>query len=127
VDGQPACGGIGLSGVQGLVRDGREVEGVAVVQAALAAGQGEQRVDQPFLLLAGFQDVLADRAEGGGGGAGVGEGDLDHGAFDGQRGTQFVGGAGNELALGVEQLMPGRHVADLASMLITTTSSFRST
>jgi len=45
----------------------------------------------------------------------------------GQRGTQFVGGAGDELALGVEQLMPGRHVADLASMLITTTSSFRST
>jgi hypothetical protein len=36
-----------------------EVEGFPPLDPALAAGQGEQRVDEPFLLLAQVQHLLA--------------------------------------------------------------------
>ena len=84
-----------------------------MVQAALAAGQGEQRFDQPFLLLACGEHFLAGQAQGGGGGGGVCEGYLDHGAFEGERGAQLVGGVGDELPLGVEGgLQPGEQCVD---------------
>jgi hypothetical protein len=40
--------------------------------------------------------------EGGRTGLGIGEGDFEHGAFEGDRGAQFMGGAGDEVPLGVE-------------------------
>ena len=79
-DGQPAGGGFWLEGVQDAGGDGGEVEELAVVEAALAAGQGEQRLDELFLLVAGFQHVFAGGPERGQGGVGVGEGHLQQGA-----------------------------------------------
>ncbi len=102
LDGQSAGGGLWLEGLQDAGGDGGEVEGLAAVEAALAAGEGEQCLDELFLLVAGFQQVLAGGPVAGQGGVGVGEGHLQQGAGEGERGAQFVGGAGDELALGVE-------------------------
>jgi hypothetical protein len=49
-----------------------------------AAGQGEQRLVEAFLLGVGGEQVPADGLPGGGGGGRVGEGDLEQGAFPGQ-------------------------------------------
>src|ERR1019366_304470 len=73
------AGGVRLAGAQDLCGDAGEVEGLPAVQAALAAGQGQQRVDQPFLLLSFGEHVLACRAQRGGGSGRVGEGHLQHG------------------------------------------------
>jgi hypothetical protein len=45
-------GGLGVS----LYEHG-QVEGLASVEASLAAGEGEQRINQLFLLFAGFEHV----------------------------------------------------------------------
>ena len=65
--------------------DGGEVDELAMIEAALAAGQGEQRLDQLFLLLAYLQNAFAGAAEGLRGGSGVDQGHLQHGAFEGER------------------------------------------
>ena len=57
-------------------RRSSEVEGVPAGDAALAGGQGEQRFDEPFLVPAESEGLLAGRAQGVGVGVGVGEGDL---------------------------------------------------
>ena len=51
-DGQPAVSGVWLAGAQGVAGDVSEVEGLSAVEAALAAGQGQQRLDQLFLMFA---------------------------------------------------------------------------
>ena len=76
--------------------------GLGLAGAGFAAGQGEHRLDEAFLLGVGGEQVPADGLPGGGGGGRVGEGDLEQGAFPGQRGAQLVGGASGETPLGVE-------------------------
>jgi hypothetical protein len=44
--------GVWLAGAQGVAGDVSEVEGLSAVEAALAAGQGQQRLDQLFLMFA---------------------------------------------------------------------------
>ena len=92
----------GTASLEDLGGDGGEIEGLALVEAALAAGEGEQRFDQPFLLLADDEDALAGFAERVGRRVGVGERDLDEGALVGEWGAQLVRGVGDELALGIE-------------------------
>ena len=94
-------------------RDVGQIEGLPVVQAALAAGEGEQRFDQLFLLLAYREHFLAGRTQRHRCGTGVGEGHLEHGALQGERGAQLVGGVGDKLPLGVERgLQPGEQAVD---------------
>jgi tetratricopeptide (TPR) repeat protein len=70
--------------------------------AGFAAGQGEQRLDEAFLLGVEGEQVAADRLPGGGGGGRVGAGDLEQGAFAGQRRAQLVRCVGGKPPLGVE-------------------------
>ena len=71
-------------------------------EAALAAGQGEQRLDEAFLLGVGGEHLPRGGAPGLGGGAGVVERDLQHGALAGDGGAQLVRGVGDEVPLGLE-------------------------
>ena len=50
---------------------------LATLDAALAAREGQQRVDHVLLLLADREHPLAGRAQRGGAGGGVGERDLE--------------------------------------------------
>jgi hypothetical protein len=50
-------GGGWLAGVSYFLGNDRQVEGLAPVEASLAAGKSQQRLDQLFLLLAGFEHV----------------------------------------------------------------------
>jgi hypothetical protein len=45
--------------LQHVVDNRGQVEGILVVQAALAAGQGEQRLDELFLFVLRGEDVVA--------------------------------------------------------------------
>ena len=76
--GQPAR----LDGFERLRGDRGEVDRFAIVEAALAAGEHEQRVDQAFLLLAGGEDLAEHRAQPLAAGVGVGERDLDQRALE---------------------------------------------
>ena len=53
----------GLAVGQDLADQPGQVEGLALVQACLAAGQGEQRVDEVLLLGTGGQHPLVGGAE----------------------------------------------------------------
>ena len=64
--------------------------GVPLVDAALAAGQREQCLDEPFLLVAQRQHLLAGRSQRLHGGVRIGERDLQQGPFRGERGPQLV-------------------------------------
>jgi hypothetical protein len=61
VDAELAAARLGVAGQQHLVGDRGQVNPLPAVQAGLAAGQDQQGVQQPLLLLAGGQDA----AEGG--------------------------------------------------------------
>ena len=90
-------------GVQGARHGGRKVDGFSMVEAALAAGQDEEGVDELRLVLARVDDLLAggpERVEGDGG---VGQGYLQEGLTQHERGAQLVGGVGDEAPLGVER------------------------
>jgi len=50
-------GGRRLAGVSYFRGDDGQVEGLASVEASLASGQSQQRLDELFLLLAGFEHV----------------------------------------------------------------------
>ena len=80
-----------------------QVESFLPVETALAAGQGEQRLDEPLLLIPCGQHPLAGAPQGRDGGLRVGQRHLRHGALPRQRGAQFVRGVGDELALGAER------------------------
>ena len=87
------CGGRGGSG------DGGEVDRLAAVEAALAAGEGEQRLDQAFLLLADGEQLLARVPVGVDAGVGIAESELEQGALEGEGRAQLVRGVGDELSL----------------------------
>lgn len=76
-----------LAGVEDLAGDRRQVERLAVIEASLAAGQGEEGFDELFLLLAVFEEVLANRSVGLDGCVGVAQDHFEEGAFDGDRGA----------------------------------------
>ena len=93
--------------------DGRQVEGLVLAGAGFAAGQGEQRLDEAFLLGVGGEQLPADGLPGAGGAAWVGEGYLEQGAFPGQGRAQLVRGIGGEAPLGVERgLQPREQVVE---------------
>jgi hypothetical protein len=74
-----------------------------MVEAAFAARQYEQRVDEALLVLPFGQDVVAGCAEGVEGGVGIGEGHLQQRPRDGERGAQLMRGVCDEAPLGVER------------------------
>jgi hypothetical protein len=85
----------------------------------LAAGQGEQVVDQAGHAVAGPLDHGHGVAQVVGVGPGVGQGDVDVGADDGQGVAQLVGGVGDELALGGEgRVQPGQHGVEGVGQLL---------
>ena len=74
-----------------------------MVEAALAAGQGEEGVDELRLVLARVDGLLAGGSERVEGDVGVGQSYLEEGLAEHERGAQFVGGVGDEASLGVER------------------------
>jgi hypothetical protein len=86
----PSCSDLGAGGEQRVVGDPRQVQGLGVVEAALAAGQGEQRFEQSLLVLAGGQQLLARRSQRLGAGVRVGERDLEQRPLERQRCPQLV-------------------------------------
>jgi hypothetical protein len=80
----------GAGGGQGSAGDSGQVGGLVRAGSRFAAGQGEQCLDEAFLLGVGSEQFLADSLPGAGGGGRVGAGDLEQGAFPGQRGAQLV-------------------------------------
>ena len=91
-----------LLGVEDFADDGGEVNGFFVVEASLAAGEGEQRFDQAFLFSPRVQEVPADGPQRVEGDVGIGKRDLKHGSVDGEGGAQLMGCVGDEVTLGVE-------------------------
>jgi hypothetical protein len=75
---------------QGGAGDGGEVGGLALGEAGFTAGQGEQGLDEVFLLGVEGEQVPADVLPGGSGAGRIGAGDLEQSAFPGQRGAQLV-------------------------------------
>jgi hypothetical protein len=98
----------GAGGGQGFAGDGGQVRGLALAGADFAAGQGEQRLEEVFLLGVGGEQFPADALPRIGGRGRVGEGDLEQGAFPGQWGAQLVGGVGGEAPLGIERCLQPR-------------------
>ncbi len=82
-----------------VARDLGQVEGLPLLDAALAAGQREQRLDEAFLLVAQGQRLLAGRPQRRRAGVRVGERHLEQGPFRGERGAQLVRGVGDEVPL----------------------------
>ena len=79
--------GLVAAGGEHVRDDVGEVEGVPAGDAALAGGQGEQCLDEPFLVSAQSERFLAGRAQGVGVGVGVGEGDFEEGPQAGEGGA----------------------------------------
>ena len=104
----PALGGVGLGGRHRRAGHRRQVERLAPVEAALAARQRQQRLDQPFLLLARCQHPLHGLLHRGDAGVRVTQRDLDQGPLPRERCAQLVRGVRDELPLGREgSLEPG--------------------
>ena len=62
VDPESAGGRGRLEGVEDVSGDGGEVDRLLVVESSLAAGQGEEGVDQALLFPARLEDLLAGGA-----------------------------------------------------------------
>jgi hypothetical protein len=75
--GQAACRDLLAPPGEHVAGDRRQVERHPAGEAALAAGQDEQRLDQPFLLGAGGERALAGGAQRPGRGVGVPQRDLE--------------------------------------------------
>jgi len=73
-----------------------EVEGLSSQLPVLAAGEGEQRLEQPFLALAAGDDPLAHLSQRGRVGARVREGDARKRELERGLAAQFVSGVGGE-------------------------------
>src|SRR5262245_35046179 len=84
---------------KGVLADRCEVEAFAVVQAALAAREDEQCVDELLLMLGVCEQPFTGSTKRLGTGVWVGECNLEHRALEGDRRTKLVGGVGDELAL----------------------------
>ena len=63
-NGQVPVAALGPAGSHDLAGHVGQVEGLVRVEACLAAGQGEQRIDELLLLGAGGQDPLVGGAQG---------------------------------------------------------------
>jgi hypothetical protein len=73
-----------------------EVDGLASQLPVLAAGEGEERLEQLFLALAAGDDALAHVSQGGGVGVGVRERDARDRELKRDLASQFVSGVGGE-------------------------------
>ena len=73
-----------------------EVDGLPTRTPALAPGEGEQRLEQPFLPLAAGDDALAHLAQGRHICVRVAERDLGERQLDGDLAAQLVSGVGDE-------------------------------
>jgi hypothetical protein len=101
----------------------RQVDLLAAREALLAAGQDQQRLDDPLLVLAGREDPLQRVAQGSGRGIGIGQRHLDGRALQRQRRAQFMRGVRDESPLGgerslqpVEQVVEG--VGELGQLVV---------
>jgi hypothetical protein len=93
--------------------DDRQVERLRAGDAAFAAGQREQRVDQLLLLPAEPQDLVAGGAQGVDAGLRVAESHLQYGPLGRQRGAQLVSRVGDEMPLRLERgLKPREQVVE---------------
>ena len=80
-----------------------QVDRLGAVQAAFSLGQGEEPVDEPFLVFGGRLDTFGHDPQRGGVGVRVGEAYVYQRPQPGQRGAQLVRGVGDESSLRVER------------------------
>jgi hypothetical protein len=106
-------------GVKHPFGERRKIDPLPMVEAALAAGQGEQGFEEPCLFLAGGEHLLAcctptfDR------GGRVGQRNLQQGPLRGERAAQFVGRVGHKVVLGFEgRFEPGEEVIEGVGQLL---------
>jgi hypothetical protein len=93
--------------------DDRQVEGLGAGDAAFAARQREQRVDQLLLLPPEPQDLVAGGAQGVDARRRVAQRHLQHRPLGRQRGAQLVGRVGDEMPLRLERgLQPREQVVE---------------
>jgi hypothetical protein len=86
-----------------------EVDGFASQLPVLAEGEGEERLEQPFLPFAAGNDVLAHLSQGNAVGVGVRERDSRERELERDLASQFVSGVGGEA---VHCSVPGDEARD---------------
>ena len=85
-----------IVGSQGLGGGRGEVDGLALQTSVLAPGEGEQRLEQPLLPLAGRGNLLAHLRQGGRVRVGVSERGLREHELEADLAAQLVSGVGDE-------------------------------
>src|SRR5581483_9900612 len=85
-----------------------EVDGLAAVEAALAAGEGEQCFDEAFLLFADGEQLLTRVPVRVDAGVRVAERQLEQRTLERERRSELVRGVGDELALRLERRLESR-------------------
>ena len=89
---------------------GGEVDGLPSQMSVLAPGEGEQRLEQPFLPPAGGDDPLTHLPQGGRVCVGVSERGLRKRDLEGELAAQLVSGVGHETPFRFGELpVGGRH------------------
>ncbi len=96
---------LGARLLQHVCRERADIGALAPLEPALAAGQRQQRLDQPLLVAAVDQQLLTDAAQRLGAGVRVGQRHLQQRALDGERRAQLVRSVGDEAALRVERCL----------------------
>ena len=79
-----------IEGAKRVIRDCRQVDPVTADEPAAAAGKGEARLEQPFLLQAGVEDIPSDFPPGGSIRERIGESQLEEGTLRRQWRAQLV-------------------------------------
>ena len=82
--------GIVSAGGQDRLGDLGKIELFPGFDAAFAGGQGKERADESFLVLAEDESLLAHGSQRFGVGIGVGDGDFQEGLEPSEGGAQFV-------------------------------------
>jgi hypothetical protein len=94
-----------LGVLEHAVRHRGQINRLPPGQPHLSPGEGEQGVDQAFLLNSRSQNSLVGGSQAVDIGFRVRPGDLGEGALASEGGAQLVGGVGNESALGFERFL----------------------
>ena len=92
-------------GVEGFLDGSRKVDGFSMVEAALAAGQGEKGIDELCLILADVDNLLAGGSKRIEGDVWISQSYLEERLAEHEGSAQFMGGVGNEASLGVEGIL----------------------
>ncbi len=103
--------GLCSAGADDRLGKSRQVERLGVLEPALAAREGQQSFDEPFLLAAECERFDTGGSQGLGVGVGIGERDLQQCPLPGERRAELVGGVRDEVTLRLERCLEPREEA----------------